>query len=81
MLQFVLFVVIFGFVLLLLSVLIHNHILIFFSSLVLMLIGIHTTINGWMGEFNWFTIALGIFIIGISFYIIIVSPFDMMEEI
>ena len=78
--EFLLFVIVFGFAFLLLSIYLHNHIMIIFASFILMLAGIYTTINGLLGQFNWFTIAIGVFIVGVSIFIVAAAPYDMLED-
>jgi|24BtaG_2_1085350.scaffolds.fasta_scaffold00173_19 uncharacterized membrane protein len=81
MIPFIILFLIFVFVFLILSMFLENTFLIYFSSLVLILVGVYTMSNGLLNLNNWFTQSLSVAFLGIGMYLMVVISLNMIEEI
>lgn len=81
MIPFIILFLIFVFIFFMMSIYLSNNFFIYFSSVILVLVGIYTMANGILNLNNWFTQSLSVVFLGIGFYVMVVTSLDMIEEI
>lgn len=80
MIPFIIIFLLFVLVILIFSVFFENSFLLYFSSVVLTLVGIYTMVNGILNLNNWFTQSVSVVCLGIAMYIMVTTSFDLIDN-
>jgi len=79
MIPFVILFILIAFIFFIVTLVISDNYLLYFSSIILTLVGIYTMTNGLLNLNDWFTQSLSVVFIGIGMYVMVTSSLNLLN--
>ena len=80
MFPFIILFLVFVFVIFLASLFWADTIFVYLTSMILVLVGIYTMVNGILDLNNWFTQSMSVVFLGVGVYVLVMSSMEAMED-